>query len=166
MKNKWLAGMLNIIPGLGYLYLGTRIPFAFILLLMWPALVIAGSFDPALAASPSGNTGLSWGILLVLAIPALAFMVDAYNEAIQASRTAIPAEPIKESRQPVKPKDQPAPTQESILSRISLYLIISAVLGLIATADDDAYDDLASEPKRDRRRGQSGDEPPSSRPTT
>jgi pyruvate/2-oxoglutarate dehydrogenase complex dihydrolipoamide acyltransferase (E2) component len=45
-------------------------------------------------------------------------------------------------------------------------VVAGAVLGLVATADDDAHDDGASEPKRRRRRGQSGDEPPSSRPTT
>jgi pyruvate/2-oxoglutarate dehydrogenase complex dihydrolipoamide acyltransferase (E2) component len=41
-------------------------------------------------------------------------------------------------------------------------VVAGAVLGLVAMADDDG----ASEEKRDRRRGQSGDEPPSSRPTT
>jgi pyruvate/2-oxoglutarate dehydrogenase complex dihydrolipoamide acyltransferase (E2) component len=45
-------------------------------------------------------------------------------------------------------------------------VVAGAVLGLVAMADDDAHDDGASEEKRDRRRGQSGDEPPSSRPTT
>src|SRR5271168_287777 len=45
-------------------------------------------------------------------------------------------------------------------------VVAGAVLGLVAMADDDAHDDGASAEKRDRQRGRSGDEPPSSRPTT
>jgi hypothetical protein len=79
MKNKWVAALLNILPGLGYLYLGVRTNFAAILLLLLPAAIFAGTLDPTLSSGP--NTGFSWGTILILAVPMIAFMVDGYSEA-------------------------------------------------------------------------------------
>ena len=93
MKNKWLAAALNILPGVGYLYLGVRTPFAVILLLLLPAIVIAGVFDPALSSSSSSDSSLSWGTLLILAIPAIAFIVDAFNEARAINQWPVPELP-------------------------------------------------------------------------
>lgn len=81
MKNKWLAAALNILPGAGYLYLGVRTPFAVLLLLMLPVVIIAGVADPAISNSSDSSSTLSWGIIAILLTPMIAFMVDAFNEA-------------------------------------------------------------------------------------
>ena len=85
MKNKWLAAALNFIPGLGYLYVGNRIPFAVLLLAMWPLLFISGLTMSAeeLAAS-SEVTYRVWDYLPFLA-PSAGFIVDGYFDAQQAN---------------------------------------------------------------------------------
>ena len=101
MKNKWLAAILNILPGLGYLYLGVRTNFAAILLLLLPTVIFAGSLDPTLSSGP--DTGLSWGTILILAIPMIAFMVDAYSEAnrVNAAQSNQPSDMLTASLAPV-----------------------------------------------------------------
>jgi len=78
LKNKWLAGILNILPGVGYLYVGVRTPFAVILLLILPAIIIGGTLDPALNSSADTNSSMSWGVALFFGVPIVAFVVDAY----------------------------------------------------------------------------------------
>ncbi|MET1033063.1 MAG: hypothetical protein ABWX94_01025 [Candidatus Saccharimonadales bacterium] len=85
MKNKWLAGFLNIVPGLGYLYAGTRTPFALLLLAFWPVLIISLFLvaplpaDSYYAEVPMGF----WDFAPFLVVP-IAFMTDAFNEVAES----------------------------------------------------------------------------------
>jgi len=72
-KNKYpgLAAILNIIPGLGYLYLGKRKVFSYLLLIVTFMLIVGGIFN-------------YWHITPLFIgeiIGTIAFMYDAYNEA-------------------------------------------------------------------------------------
>jgi len=74
-KNPWLAGILNIVPGLGYLYLGRRKVFSYLLLSAILLGVIEGYLNPKIQIS---NTLFSIiGTILVVS----AFIYDAYKEA-------------------------------------------------------------------------------------
>jgi len=79
-KNPWLAGLLNMIPGVGYLYVGTRVPFAIMLLMFIPLAVLGTVLDPASYAS-SSDSSTGWSVMVVIGDIWLAFMVDAYLEA-------------------------------------------------------------------------------------
>ncbi|HSE29553.1 MAG TPA: hypothetical protein VLA77_03140 [Candidatus Saccharimonadales bacterium] len=79
MKSPWIAGILNfILPGVGYLYLGIRKPFA-ILLLAGGAVVFLSGLDPVIGEC---LTALSFTPLYVLGgiLMASAFAVDAVLE--------------------------------------------------------------------------------------
>ena len=72
-KNRFLAAILNIIPGLGYLYLGKRKIFSYILLCSIIIGIIDGYTNPEIIQSTPLNI---IGTVLVI----LAFVYDAYNE--------------------------------------------------------------------------------------
>lgn len=95
MKNKWGAAALNIIPGLGYLYVGTRTVFAVLLLSAWPLLVIAIASVPAEELEMMETAEVVpfriWDLLPFLAISA-AFIVDAYQEAVRKNTSQKKAE--------------------------------------------------------------------------
>ncbi|PIN91020.1 hypothetical protein COU57_02325 [Candidatus Pacearchaeota archaeon CG10_big_fil_rev_8_21_14_0_10_32_14] len=75
-KNPWIAAFLNIISGLGYLYLGKRKVFAILLLASIIVYNIALFFTPSIQISP--KTPLFWiGSLIYF----IAFIYDAYKEA-------------------------------------------------------------------------------------
>jgi hypothetical protein len=85
MKNKWLAAVLNIVPGLGYLYAGVRAPFAVLLLTVWPLFILSGFMMPiedyeAMEEIPYRV----WDFLPMICIVA-AFVVDAFSEAVRAN---------------------------------------------------------------------------------
>lgn len=86
MKNKWLAAILNILPGAGYLYTGTRTPFAVILLSLLPATVVVGLTDPYMQTTETTDTTMSWGVIVILLIPTIALMVDGYMAAIESNK--------------------------------------------------------------------------------
>ena len=77
-KNAALAGALNLIPGVGYVYVGTRIPFGVLLLLIWPVAIIGGILEPEWL-----NTTYKWFVTdyICILIVASAFVADAYLEA-------------------------------------------------------------------------------------
>ena len=52
-KNKWIAAGLNIIPGVGYVYLQKNMPLAIGLLAIWPLSIIAAIEIPQLASPKS-----------------------------------------------------------------------------------------------------------------
>jgi len=73
-KNPWIAAILNLIPGLGYLYLGKRKIFYLFLLI-----IVIGSVYQFIYPWPkTPDTPLSW-IIMILII--FAFMYDAFREA-------------------------------------------------------------------------------------
>jgi len=74
-KNPWIAGILNIIPGLGYLYLGKRKVFAGLLLLS----LLIGFIDGFL--NPWPEIPITLLLLIEIALLLFAFMYDAYQEA-------------------------------------------------------------------------------------
>jgi len=79
-KNPWIAAILNIIPGLGYLYLGKRKVFSYLLL----SFFLIGILDSFL--NPGGeipNTPLFWFAMIIVF---LAFMYDAFNEAKKSNQ--------------------------------------------------------------------------------
>ncbi|HEX8182180.1 MAG TPA: hypothetical protein VF575_01105 [Candidatus Saccharimonadales bacterium] len=88
MKNPTIATILNIIPGLGYIYIGGTKRIFGILLLTTLVLAVAAMFDPLLAVSPDDpylNAGFRvWDILsfLCFILPIAAFMYDAYHSAL------------------------------------------------------------------------------------
>jgi hypothetical protein len=77
-KNKWLAAILNLIPGIGYLYVGTRIPFGVLLLSMWPIGIIGGIVEPEWLNTTYRMFTTDY---VIYAAGALGFVVDAYLEA-------------------------------------------------------------------------------------
>lgn len=79
MKNKWLAAALNIVPGIGYLYGGTRVPFGVLLLMIWPISIIGATIDPTWVES---GAELPWMTMdwITLAAAEIPFIVDAYLE--------------------------------------------------------------------------------------
>ena len=78
MKNKWLAAALNLIPGIGYIYIGgTRLVFGVMLLIFWLVNILAGLYGPAVVDNTPSSI---WDILIPLALVS-AFVVDAYLEA-------------------------------------------------------------------------------------
>ena len=73
-KNKWIATILNIIPGLGYLYLGKRKVFSYLFLLAILIGVIDSFFNPW---PETHYTLLSFiGTMAII----FAFMYDAFKE--------------------------------------------------------------------------------------
>lgn len=79
MKKPIVAALLNIIPGLGYLYLGTRKVFAY-LLLGGALAFIVGIFDPVYDNYDFESEVISmWDILGCILIQ-IAFVADAYYE--------------------------------------------------------------------------------------
>ncbi len=93
MKKPWLAALLNIIPGVGYLYLDTRKIFAGLLIACWAVSFLSGFFDPAIAAQSEQYLFSPW-VLLPAALSGVAFIIDGYLEAKrinQGSKTAKPS---------------------------------------------------------------------------
>jgi hypothetical protein len=85
MKNKWLASVLNVLPGLGYLYVGTRTPFAVLLLAYWVVAIAGGMIDPTWADLGSDIPSRGWDAVMIAAT-FLPFVVDAYFEAIRVNK--------------------------------------------------------------------------------
>jgi len=81
MKRPWLAATLNLIPGIGYLYLDFKRLFGWLLLGMSVSFVIS-LFDPSLnnPGQPSQGIWNLWTALFIL-LPYLAFIIDGYFEA-------------------------------------------------------------------------------------
>lgn len=83
MKNKWLAAFLNVIPGLGYLYLETRTPFAVLLISFLPVTIvlsaIGAAIDPTWANSGADDVYRGWDAIMLLPV-LIPFMVDAFFE--------------------------------------------------------------------------------------
>lgn len=86
-KEPGIAAALNIIPGLGYLYLGTRKAFA-ILLLVSLLLTVISYFDPATseyiaeAATEEMEVSIfALGGFVAMLLLVAAFIIDAYQEA-------------------------------------------------------------------------------------
>lgn len=89
MKNPTIATLLNVIPGLGYIYLGTKRTFG-VLVLAGVVLSFAYSLEPRwveywneyYTAHPQGT---AWDILGVCSVMifVVAFMFDAYKEAMR-----------------------------------------------------------------------------------
>jgi len=96
MKNPTIATVLNIIPGLGYVYIGGKKRLFGILLLVALAFSIANAFDPMLALSdddPYYTAGFRiWDLLAVgsFIAPVIAFMYDAYQSATAHNVTIAP----------------------------------------------------------------------------
>lgn len=87
MKNKWIAAVLNVMPGIGYLYAGVRTSFALLLLAIWPLTVIASvTTSPEVAASEAPMRIWDW--LPIVPIE-LAFIVDGYREAERVNANQI-----------------------------------------------------------------------------
>lgn len=84
MKSKILAAILNLIPGLGYLYLGRRRKFAILLI---AGFLLGGItvFDPALAYYLNRSDFTVWDTISLasVALMGAAFVYDAYCEALQ-----------------------------------------------------------------------------------
>lgn len=89
MKNPTIATVLNIIPGLGYLYIGgTRNTFG-TLLLVGVAFAIVSSFDPLYSSEEYLNATLNrWGVAALLSTLAFVagFMYDAYTCALEYNK--------------------------------------------------------------------------------
>jgi hypothetical protein len=89
MKNPWIAAVLNLIPGLGYFYLGVRTVFAGLLLGGMVAMFVSG-FDPALEevnAALEAAPLSPWEVLGMLLLTA-SFVVDGYKEAVRVNASA------------------------------------------------------------------------------
>jgi hypothetical protein len=82
MKNPWLAALLNLFPGAGYLYTGSRQIFGFMLLAFWPIVIFGAFLEPAAYnAAGSADTGPTpISMILAFLVLWLAFPVDAYLE--------------------------------------------------------------------------------------
>lgn len=76
MKSPVAAAVLNIIPGLGYLYLGTRKIFAILLLISLPIMVVEVAMHIGLYELLLESIWLT----IVDFIITVAFMIDAYFE--------------------------------------------------------------------------------------
>lgn len=115
MKRPWLAATLNLIPGLGYLYLDiTRI-------LGWLLLFGVAGFLISLF-DPSNNTGTSpqgiWNLwdALFLLCPLAAFIIDGYLEAKKTNARLIKTGVVK----PPKPIDMP---HGAVISPIKFFFL-------------------------------------------
>ncbi len=89
MKNPHVAAALNIIPGLGYLYLNRKVHFGGLLLFGTILITLASAYNPSLA--PYAEAPLtawdavsSLGLLLIIA----GFVTDAYREALTLNATS------------------------------------------------------------------------------
>ena len=87
MKNKWLAAALNLIPGIGYIYIGeTRIVFGVLLLLSLLTSIAVASIDSALNVDIGGFT--LWDLVPCLVSEA-AFVTDAFIEAKRINKAHV-----------------------------------------------------------------------------
>lgn len=96
MKDPYFAGFLNLLPGLGYLYLGTRKIFAGLILTGTILFWVDAFTDPnaeALAEVPM----TIWAILGIL-LSTAAFVVDGYLEGKRLQQALL------KSNTPVAPK--------------------------------------------------------------
>lgn len=87
MKNRALAATLNLIPGLGYLYLGRRRMFG-ALLIAASGLYLASLLDPAVMAREDSYVS-TWEFVTTMAgavVVEAAFVYDAYREATRSDR--------------------------------------------------------------------------------
>jgi choline-glycine betaine transporter len=83
MKNPTIAALLNIIPGVGYLYVGRKSIFAILLILGLVFSVTSSYLDPRLTEYyASAEFSLwDWFALLGLLSAVRGFMYDGYQEA-------------------------------------------------------------------------------------
>jgi hypothetical protein len=84
MKNKKVAAALNLLPGLGYLYLGRRRVFA-ALLIASTVFGLIGVFDPAFLEAEDTYVSTWYLITSLVSFVAVeaAFVYDAYQEAVR-----------------------------------------------------------------------------------
>ncbi|CAN5368208.1 hypothetical protein BH09PAT4_BH09PAT4_05490 [soil metagenome] len=85
MKNPWLAAVLNIVSGLGYIYLNPKRGFGW-LILVSTVLIFSTFFDTSAAAQAySDAPGTIWDFLSFLGgiVLLIAFVVDGYAEAVR-----------------------------------------------------------------------------------
>jgi hypothetical protein len=91
MKNPTIATVLNIIPGLGYIYIGGQKRVFGSLILLTLILSIIAMFDPLLAMDsndPYYTSGFRlWDLLffITFVVSIVAFMYDAYHSTLQAN---------------------------------------------------------------------------------
>lgn len=88
MKNPWLAAILNIISGVGYIYLNPKRGFGW-LVLVSTLLLDVTLFDNSAATQAYNDTpGTIWDFLSFLGgiILWVAFIVDGYAEAVRLNR--------------------------------------------------------------------------------
>ena len=89
MKNPTVATLLNVIPGLGYLYLGRKKPFAILLLAAMALNLFAIIFYPVIAEyQDMPMTVWDWVAMLAFVLFEAAFMYDAHHEAMLAQKEA------------------------------------------------------------------------------
>lgn len=83
MKNPTIATLLNIIPGLGYLYVGRRVAFGVMILISNIVAIIASSLNPSLQEYYAADLNFwDWLGLLGLFLIIIAFMYDGYHDAV------------------------------------------------------------------------------------
>ncbi len=80
MKKPWLAGLLNIVPGVGYLYVGVRKTFSYLLLLSL-AIAILECFIYSEVWDWYSSAPITWLCVIYLFLFLMAFILDGYNEA-------------------------------------------------------------------------------------
>ena len=89
MKNPTVATLLNVIPGLGYLYLGRKKPFAILLLAATTLNLFAVIFYPITAEYQGMSpTVWDWAVMITFVLFEAAFMYDAHHEAMLAQKEA------------------------------------------------------------------------------
>src|SRR5690242_2882972 len=100
MKNAWLAAILNLFPGIGYIYIGgSRLVFGIMLVSFWPIVIIGTLiqqiFQPNIFSNTSAtpNSALDTtsipvpvGVVTAIVLVWISFAVDAYLEVQQGNR--------------------------------------------------------------------------------
>ena len=94
MKKPWLAALLNLIPGLGYIYLDARRTLGWLLLAATVATVITG-FDPSQVSAPSPSGIWAFWYVLVLLLPWAAFIIDGYTAAAKINHNPAAKQPTQ-----------------------------------------------------------------------
>jgi membrane-bound ClpP family serine protease len=90
MKNPTIATILNIIPGLGYLYVGGKKKIFGVLLLVGMVSSIISSFDPSLSVYSEEAMSAEFTLWSMLGLASLvllvaAFMYDGYTTALESN---------------------------------------------------------------------------------
>jgi hypothetical protein len=83
MKNPTITALLNIIPGVGYLYVGRKSVFAILLILGLVLSMTSSYLDPRLAEYYASTEFSLWDWVALLGFLSAVggFMYDAYQEA-------------------------------------------------------------------------------------